>query len=236
MSQQQYVCTVCGYNMIGYNPDNCPFCGARQTTFITAENCSKNYKIIETFVNSNISRLNTSPALGYEHAAYRIKTPHKTYMIDCPSCFDPTIEPLNHILFTHHHFMGAANLYRKEFNADVWLHNADTKSELCKRHTIDHKFTDNFRIDNLEAFHINGHTDGFTFYIFQSTLFLCDYLFIKGDSMQYNPFGPEKLTQEGGKKILSIIYQRNISTVCGYNYVIPFTEWKYKFDNHLKVE
>ncbi len=33
----QYVCTICGFNMIGYYPEYCPFCGAPNTVFLTSE-------------------------------------------------------------------------------------------------------------------------------------------------------------------------------------------------------
>lgn len=35
MKHKQYVCLVCGFNMIGFHPDNCPFCGAAQRHFIS---------------------------------------------------------------------------------------------------------------------------------------------------------------------------------------------------------
>ena len=49
--------------------------------------------------------------------------------------------------------------------------------------------------------------------------------------MRYNPFGPEKDTREGGKKLKSIIEGRKIDVVCGYNYVVDYVDWKHKFDN-----
>ncbi|MCX9011866.1 MAG: hypothetical protein OIN66_12175 [Candidatus Methanoperedens sp.] len=45
---EQYVCTVCGYNMAGYLPDNCPFCGATKDRFITSQECSARYGVVET--------------------------------------------------------------------------------------------------------------------------------------------------------------------------------------------
>jgi rubrerythrin len=44
MKREQYVCPVCGFNMIGFHPDHCPFCGAAKKHFITAEECSARYK------------------------------------------------------------------------------------------------------------------------------------------------------------------------------------------------
>ncbi len=30
---EQYVCTVCGFNMVEHYPSKCPFCGASQDKF-----------------------------------------------------------------------------------------------------------------------------------------------------------------------------------------------------------
>jgi rubredoxin len=57
----QYVCQVCGYNMAGYHPDFCPFCGATKDRFLPAEENS-----------ARLTRFNSVPKLGYEHAAYRV--------------------------------------------------------------------------------------------------------------------------------------------------------------------
>jgi hydroxyacylglutathione hydrolase len=32
---KQWVCTTCGYNMMGEMPDVCPFCGATHDKFVT---------------------------------------------------------------------------------------------------------------------------------------------------------------------------------------------------------
>jgi hypothetical protein len=56
-------------------------------------------------------------------------------------------------------------------------------------------------------------------------------VFLREGKMLYNHFGPEKDTREGGRKIKSIIENRNINMVCGYNYVIDYSDWKSKFDN-----
>ena len=43
MKREQYVCLVCGFNMIGFHPDRCPFCGEAKNHFSTA--CGYNYVI-----------------------------------------------------------------------------------------------------------------------------------------------------------------------------------------------
>ncbi len=72
MKKEQYVCLACGFNMVGFHPDTCPFCWARKERFITAEECSAGLKVVSTPVNEKVTRLNSQPALGFEHAAYRL--------------------------------------------------------------------------------------------------------------------------------------------------------------------
>ena len=230
MDREQYVCLVCGFNMIGFHPANCPFCGAAEKHFITAEQCSARHRVSATPVNDKVIRLNSVPALGIEHAAYRIETGHGSCWIDCPSSFDASLPRADNILFTHHHFLGASNLYRELFAAKVRIHQEDSEHEICRPFTFDVTFAGNFALHGIEAFHIGGHTPGFTFYIFEDVLFICDYVFLDGDGMKYNPFGPAGPTVAGGKKIRDLVEGYPLSTVCGYNYVIDYDEWKRRFD------
>jgi len=139
MKHEQYVCQVCGFNMIGFHPDNCPFCGAARRHFITAEECSARYRVVGTPVNGKVTRLNSHPALGIEHAAYRIETDRGASWIDSPSSFDPSLQRADMIFFTHHHFLGASNLYREHFNAEVRIHHEDSATRsaplLSTRHS-----------------------------------------------------------------------------------------------------
>lgn len=227
--EEQYVCTVCGYNMVGYLPSHCPFCGAPSAQFISSEDCSRRFKVRETPVNSKVSRLNSVPSLGLEHAAYRIETGGKSYMIDSPSSFDKNLPPVDVILFTHHHFLGASNLYRQHFLSGLYIHSLDSTHDLCRGFVFDKRFEENFTEHGIEAFHIGGHTPGFTMYVFDDVLFICDYVFIRDGEMVYNPYGPSDETIAGGEKIEKIVTDRNLKFVCGYNYVIEFSEWIDKF-------
>jgi hypothetical protein len=56
--------------------------------------------------------------LGYKHAAYRIKTMKIAAWIDSPSACKRRLAPVDAILFTHHHFTGASNQYRRISNAE----------------------------------------------------------------------------------------------------------------------
>lgn len=230
MVREQYVCLVCGYNMVGFHPDNCPFCGADKERFITAEECSERFRVGATPVNGKVTRLNSEPSLGLEHAAYRIETGDSACWIDCPSCFDTSLAPIDTILFTHHHFLGASNLYREYFDAEVHIHEADAHHEISRPFTFDHEFTRNFNQHGIEAFHVGGHTPGFTFYIFEETLFICDYVFPNNNSMKLNPFGPADETIAGSRRIRDILDGRRLATVCGYNYVMDYADWWRRFE------
>lgn len=230
MKREQYVCLVCGFNMVGFHPDNCPFCGAAKGRFLTAEECSARYRVVATPVNGKVTRLNSQPALGIEHAAYRIETGNGACWIDSPSSFDASLQRVETILFTHHHFLGASNLYRQHFGAEVLIHHDDSLHEICRPFTFDGTFTGNFVQHGIEAFHVDGHTPGFTFYLFEETLFICDYVFLEGAGMKYNPFGPADRTVAGGQRIRAILDGRKLTTVCGYNYVIGYDDWKRRFD------
>lgn len=234
VAKQQYVCTVCGYNMVGYYPSNCPFCGAPRERFITSAECSARFKVVGTPVNEKVTRLNSFPPLGYEHSAYRIETNGSIIWIDCPSSFDSTMKSTDLITFTHNHFLGASNLYQEFFSAQVWIHKLDSSGTICRGFTFNNMFEEDFAESGVEAFHINGHTPGFTFYIFRDIVFVCDYVFLREGTMRFNPFGPARETAEGAYKIREIIEARELSKVCGYNYVADYSEWKDKFDGLLK--
>ena len=230
MKGEQYVCLVCGFNMIGFHPDHCPFCGAARKHFITAGECSARYKVAGTPVSEKVTRLNSHPPLGLEHAAYRIETGRGSCWIDCPSSFDSSLKRADTIFFTHHHFLGASNLYRDLFAAQVHIHHDDSVHDICRPFPFDVTFEGNFIHNGIEAFHVDGHTPGFTFYIFEELLFICDYVFLHDDGMKYNPFGPAGQTVAGGDRIRELLHGRKLSTVCGYNYVIGYDDWKRRFE------
>ena len=231
--KEQYVCKVCGFNIIGHFPERCPFCGALNVNFITAENCSENYKVLETRVTDKVIRLNATPPLGLEHAAYNIKTENQTIWIDCPSTFDSSLEKMDKIIFTHHHFLGASNLYRSYNTAFVWIHIEDSKHGMSQKHPFDKRFDTDFQLSGIKAFHINGHTPGFTFYAYEDIVFICDYVSVSEGKMKFNPYGPLRKTIEGGKLIKKLFENGNYLKVCGFDYDIAFSEWMIMFDDLL---
>ncbi len=236
MVREQYVCERCGYNMAGYYPVRCPFCGAPRSMIITMEECIKKYSVKERRVTGSISELRSSPELGYEHSAYLLRSREVSIMIDCPSSFDRDVPPVEFNLFTHHHFLGASNRYRETHNSKVYIHEKDSRHDLCRGFVFDEKFEDDFTLDGVEAYHVDGHTPGFTCYIFDEALFICDYVFAKKDSIPYrfNPFGPRDLTVQGAEEIGKIIEDRELQWVCGQDYVSGYSEWKPAFDRLIR--
>jgi len=236
LMKEQYVCKICGYNIIGHYPEFCPFCGASHENFITAEECSQKHSIVSSKINSKIDRLNSYPKLGFEHSAYCIKIKSKNIWIDCPSTFSKDLEPMDKILFTHPHFLGASNLYRAYYTTFIWIHRDDSEHILASEHTFDKLFEQDFELSGIKAFHIDGHTPGFTIYIFEDVLFICDYFFLKNKELIYNPYGPSKATKVGASKLKNVLRKFEINIVCGYNYVLDFIDWKKRFDNLLNSE
>ena len=227
---KQWVCVPCGFNMIGEMPDVCPFCGARHDRFVTWDEAEKTYRVTPARVNDRVTQLRSVPSLGIEHAAYRIETDDGAVWIDCPSAFNGDLDPVAAIYFTHKDFLGASNQYRSAWNAEICLHEADAALPLVASFPIDRRFTGDFTERGIEAFHIGGHSPGFTIYIFEDVLFACDYAFPPGPTMRLNPFGPKSATREGAKRLNEIVHDRTLSTVCGYNYVAPFEPWIREFE------
>lgn len=232
---QQWVCLQCGYNMIGEMPEVCPFCGARHHQFMAWDAAENAFHISEYPVNDVVSQLRSVPKLGLEHAAYRIETGDAVVWIDAPSAFNRTLAPVQCLFFTHHHFLGASNQYRKIWNAEVYLHALDAKHRLVSLFDIDRRFTGDFTQHGIEAYHIGGHTPGFTCYVYGDVLFICDYVFVTANGMQFNPYGPEAETRKQAQRIYQIVGARSLKTVCGYNYVANFANWLPAFERLLSV-
>jgi len=227
---KQYVCVVCGYNMIGKVSDECPFCHADKSEFLTAEECSDTHFVVENPVNSKISRVSTTPKLGLEHAAYRITTADKVVMIDCPCCYDDSLAAVDIITFTHSHFVGAANMYQEKFGAELWMHQADTTHPILADIAFDNTFTANFTLSGVEAFHLGGHTPGYTVYFFEDVLFVCDMVWIKDGVMTFNPYSDMGAIREAAVKLKGLVAERNIVEVCGWNSVLEYSRWLPMFE------
>ncbi|MDH3688710.1 MAG: MBL fold metallo-hydrolase [Gammaproteobacteria bacterium] len=236
MSKGQWVCKVCGYNMIGEMPEVCPFCGARHDTFIDWEEAERTYRVTPNPVNDYVTQLMSVPRLGYEHAAYRILTDDCALWVDCPSAFNRDLEPVQEIYFTHPDFMGASNLYREQWSTKVHLHALDADGPLVKQFPIDDRFEGDFVAHGVEAYHIGGHTPGFTIYIYNDVLFTCDYAFPPGPNMHLNPYSPMDEIRARASRIIELISGRALTTVCGYNYVADFRQWIGDFRHAVKDE
>ena len=230
---QQWVCTACGYNMIGEKPEVCPFCRSRDDKFMTWDEAEKTYRVTPHQVNDCVTQLISVPRLGLEHAAYRLETNDGAVWIDCPSAFNRDLEPVEAIYFTHKDFMGASNQYRDLWDAKVYLHVNDAEHPLAEQFTVDKKNYGDFTDRGIEAFYIGGHTPGFTIYIYGKVLFICDYVYPPGPSMQFNPFGPKNKTRKRASRILDLVSERSLDVVCGYNFITEFDSWREDFQHLL---
>ena len=231
--QQQFVCIACGYNMIGECPDTCPFCGAGRESILSSEECSRRYAVESTVVTDHITQLMSVPRLGIEHAAYRVETGTKVYWIDCLSSYDQNLPRADVISFTHPDFLGASNQYRERFGADVWIHKLDAEHPLAQPFPFDRLFDKDFSADGITAHHVNGHTPGYTVYLFDDALFVCDLVITRSGEMQFNPYGDPEGTCAAGRKLDRLLQERSIRHVCGYNYVASYDDWKPRFDQLL---
>ena len=221
--------------MIGGRPDVCPFCGARHEQFVSAAQAEKTYRVTPTPVGTGVTQLLSVPRLGLEHAAYRVETDQGAAWIDCPSAFNRDLDPVGAILFTHNDFLGASNQYRALWGARVHLHALDAVHPLAREHPVDFAFDGDFRRGSLAAWHVGGHTPGFTIYVHDDVLFVCDYAFPPGAAMRLNPYGDGDATRRGGARILEIVEGRGLATVCGYNYVADFADWRDDFARALQA-
>lgn len=215
-------------------PDICPFCGAKHDRFMVWDEAETFFRVKTHAINEVVGQLLSEPKLGLEHAAYRLETDAGQVWIDSPSAFNRDLTPVHAILFTHHHFMGASNQYRRLWNAKISLHDLDARHPLAVKFDIDWRFSDDFVADGIQAYHVGGHTPGFTFYIYREVLFICDYVFLTDDGMCFNPYGPKLETITQGRRIYEIVRHKPLNMVCGYNYVANFTDWFSQFSALLR--
>ncbi|MCU0567382.1 MAG: hypothetical protein MUF49_12380 [Oculatellaceae cyanobacterium Prado106] len=229
---QQWVCTACSFNMIGFYPKRCRFCGATPEHFTTALDCSATRQVEAVQVSDRISQLKSAPPFDFEHAAYRIDTGNGIVWIDCPSTFDSQMTPMEYILFTHYDCLGASNLYRQEFRTQVWIHQRDAVHPNSRRFSFDRTFEADFELLGIEAVVMGGHTPGFTLYFFEDTLFLCDYVERVDSEFIWNPYGNRVKTPLVGQAVARLLSDRPTppKTVCGVDYVEDYESWKVKFD------
>jgi hydroxyacylglutathione hydrolase len=53
--------------------------------------------------------------------------------------------------------------------------------------------------------------------------------------MRLNPFGPPDETRDRAARILEIISERSLETVCGYNFVAEFDSWRADFKRLIDI-
>ena len=185
-------------------------------------------------VTDKVTQLRSVPRLGIEHAAYRIETGTRAVWIDCPSAFNRDLDPVSDIYFTHKDFLGASNQYRALWGARVHLHEAETAHPLAAAFPVDDAFTGDFEMDGIKAFHIGGHTPGWTAYLFEDVLFACDYAFPPGERMRLNPFGDKAATRAQAPRLLELVELHRPRLVAGYNYVEDASNWRSDLSSALE--
>lgn len=139
---------------------------------------------------------------------------------------------MDYILFTHNDFLGASNLYRERFAAQVWIHQRDATHPNSQFFTFDHCFETGYQLSGIEAVVVGGHTPGYTLYFFEDILFICDYVDLVEDELLWNAYGNRLKTRQIGKQIHQLLNERatSIRTVCGVDYVCDYHLWKTMFD------
>ena len=201
---------------------------------MTAEEADQRYRVVPSRVTERVQRLIADPELGI--VCYRVESDQGPVWIDCPAAFDRDLDPVEAILFTHRDFMGACNQYRELWEAGVYLNELDTGHRFARGHQVDHKVRGDFKRGSLEGYHLGGHSDGFTMYIHEDVLFVCDYVLLEDSGMRLIPFGDVKAIREGASRILDLTGGRDLETVCGYNYVTEFSSWREALSRLLKVD
>lgn len=227
------LCTACGYNMIGKQLTACPFCGAAASHFLAADEASRRFHIQRTTVNDKVTRLDSRPRLGLEHAAYEVATDDGPTWIDCPAVFDPRLAPPKRTLFTHKDFLGASPLYRDVHGTALWLNAADASLAIAAHHPIDERPAGDFMAAGISGWHIPGHSPGYTVYVFGNTLFAGDLVFFRSANMRVNPFGKAGREIDAARHLQERLGSKDFAVVCGWNYVAPYARWRAAFDAML---
>lgn len=231
--QRQFVCTGCGHNMIGQQPDFCSMCGDPKHVFITLNECSSLFDIIPTQISEKIARLETYPPLGNETCAYIIKAGHRSIWVDCPSPFHRSVPRADLILVTHCHALGCSNMYRKKFKAEVWIHRQDAEDEVSHGFPLDRLFEKDFSFLGIEAFHLGGHTNGFTAFLFDGTLFISDMVYFERGKLRFQPSPAREEVKKAAKKLVQVMQEREIGQVCSSENCVDYAFWKSKFEQLL---
>lgn len=58
---------------------------------------------------------------------------------------------------------------------------------------------------------------------------MCDLVFLEDGRASFNPYGPDQPTREAGARLWQALADRELSRVCGWNYVADFGEWRDRF-------
>lgn len=107
-------------------------------------------------------------------------------------------------------------------------------SPLASAFPVDDSFTGDFTFQGIDAFHIGGHTEGFTVYFHNDVLFACDYAFPGNKAMRLNPFTDKAPMVAKGDRLLNLVRERKPRIVTGFNYVVDGADWTGWFETAMK--
>ena len=110
--------------------------------------------------------------------------------------------------------MGASKQYRELWGSEVHLHGLDVRHPLARNHPVDIAFQGDFKRGSLEAYHIAVHTPGFTMYIQNEVLLICDYAFPPGPEMRLNQAKGDGTIHESGQRVLEFTDSVELKKVC----------------------
>ncbi len=102
------------------------------------------------------------------------------------------------------------------------IHRLDSEHPLAPPFPFDRRFDGDFSGDGITAHHINGHSPGFTVYLFDDALLVCDLVFTHTEEMQFNPHGDGARTREAGVK-LGRLFRAGPSGTCAATTTSPAT-------------
>jgi hypothetical protein len=112
----------------------------------------------------------------------------------------------------------------------VRIHQADSRHEICRRFTFDDLFAQEFTHHGIEAFHIDGHTPGFTIYNLRGDAVHLRLRLPRRRQLEIQPYGPADRTSPEGAASARFSTGRQLAAVCGYNYVIDYADWWRRFE------
>lgn len=176
---KNFICITCGTQFAesSKEPDSCPICederqyvgheGQKWTTLIELK---KNYKNRIEKLEENLYGIGTEPKFGIGQRALLIQSEIGNILWDCISLpDDQTINNVNElggisaIAISHPHYYSSMVEWSKEFNATIYLHEADKKWVMRPDPSIEFWSGDKLELqENITLICSGGHFEGGT--------------------------------------------------------------------------